>query len=212
MSLLAGCLASSVVLTGCADSWDRTREAPAPIGTPGAGFIPTPAPSPEATILPAAGSWAGVHPAVGYRVVLLTAGDDPATRALVAAVQAWAATEHVDLRMVHADDDHVGGITQAMDAGGDLIVVAGNDLIDPLALVSANHLDQTFLVVGAELAEPTENVTAVDWNGASFRGAGLGMSSTYDAASFTPERCAAAIRAGAAAVLSDLTGVVLWID
>ena len=66
--------------------------------------------------------------------------------------------------------------------------------------------------MGAELAEPTGNVTAVDWTGASFRGEGLGASSAYDPASFTAERCAAAIRAGVAAVLNDLTGIVIWLD
>ena len=96
--------------------------------------------------------------------------------------------------------------------GPDLIVSAGNDLIDPLALVTPNHLGEKFLVVGAELAEPTHNVTAVDWSGASFRGEGLGMSSTYDPGSFTAERCADAVRAGVAAVLSGLTGIVVWLD
>ena len=52
--------------------------------------------------------------------------------------------------------------------------------------MTANHLDQQFLVLGAELAEPTENVTAADWAGASFRGEGLGMPSSYDPATFTP--------------------------
>jgi hypothetical protein len=81
-----------------------------------------------------------------------------------------------------------------------------------LALVTPNHLDQQFLVVGAELAEPTANVTATDWTGASFRGEGLGMSSEYDAATFTPERAARAVRAGVAAVLHHLTGIVIWLD
>ena len=66
--------------------------------------------------------------------------------------------------------------------------------------------------MGAELAEPTRNVTAVAWSGASFRGEGLGTSSTYDAASFTAERCSASVRAGVAAVLNDVTGVVIWLD
>ena len=79
-------------------------------------------------------------------------------------------------------------------------------------MVTANHLDQQFLVVGAELAEPTHNVTAADWTGASFRGEGLGTSSTYDPASFTPERARDAVRAGVAAVLSGLTGIVIWLD
>jgi hypothetical protein len=38
------------------------------------------------------------------------------------------------------------------------------------------------------------------------------MSSTYDPATFTPERAARAVRAGVAAVLNGLTGIVIWID
>jgi hypothetical protein len=62
------------------------------------------------------------------------------------------------------------------------------------------------------LAEPTENVTATDWTGASFRGEGLGMPSAYDPATFTRERAARAVRAGVAAVLNDLTGIVIRLD
>ena len=131
---------------------------------------------------------------------------------MVAAVERWAADEDVDLRTVTVEANPLDAIVQAMKLKPDLIVSAGNDLIDPLATVTANHLDQQFLVVGAEVAEPTENVTAVDWTGASFRGEGLGTSSTYDPESFTAERCGAAVRAGVAAVLHDFTGIVLWID
>ncbi|REF97459.1 hypothetical protein DFJ67_3457 [Asanoa ferruginea] len=203
--------------TGCASGtgadWSQPRPIPSPVGTLGPGFVdPTSAPTPEATITPEPGSWNGIHPAKGYRVVLLTAGDDGPTKALVTAIEGWAEDEHVDLRTVRAGSDVVPSITKAIDMGPDLIVTAGNNLIDPLALVTASHLAQKFLVVGAEVAEPTHNVTAVDWSGASFRGEGLGASSTYDATSFTPERCAAAIRAGAAAVLTNLTGIVIWLD
>ncbi|WP_235002128.1 type 1 periplasmic-binding domain-containing protein [Actinacidiphila paucisporea] len=126
----------------------------------------------------------------------------------------WSREEDVDLRTVTAGGpaDLAPGITRALGMRPDLIVSAGNDLVDPLATVTPNHLSQQFLVVGAELAEPTQNVTAVDWSGASFRGEGLGMSSTYDPASFTTERCSASIRAGVAAVLNDLTGIVIWLD
>ena len=99
-----------------------------------------------------------------------------------------------------------------MDLAPDLVICAGNDLVDPLALVTANHLDQQFLVLGAELAEPTYNVTAADWPGAAFRGEGLGMPSAYDPATFTPERAARAVRAGVAAVLNGLTGIVIRLD
>lgn len=211
MALLLAC-ALVLGLTGCADPWDSPQPEPRAVGTPGPGFIPTPTPSPAATIRPDAGSWDDVHPSPGMRVVLLSAGDDTPTQTIVTAVQAWAEEEDVDLRRVAADDDLIGGIVEAMDLGPDLIVSAGDDLIDPLAIVSANHLDRQFLIIGAEIAEPTYNVTAVDWDGAAFRGEGLGSSSEYDPASFTADRCGTAIRAGITAVLSDQTGFVFWID
>lgn len=207
----------AALVTGCGsgDDWSGPHHEPTAVGTLPPEFADRAAPpAPEATVTPRPGSWTGVHPSEDYRVVLLTAGNDRPTKALVKAVDDWAEEEHVDLRTVVADSpsDYLPRITEAMKMEPDLIVSAGNHLIDPLATVTPNHLDQRFLVVGAELAEPTHNVTAVDWSGASFRGEGLGMSSTYDAGSFTAARCAAAIRAGVAAVLSDLTGIVIWLD
>ncbi|MEE6258658.1 type 1 periplasmic-binding domain-containing protein [Plantactinospora sonchi] len=214
---LAVLAAAAVLVTGCGsgDDWSQPHAKPSPVGTLGPGFVDSAArPTPEGTVTPRPGSWSGVHPSKDYRVVLLTTGDDSPTKALVTAVRDWAEDEEVDLRTVVAKDaqDLVPSIVRAIGMGPDLIVSAGNDLVDPLALVTASHLSQQFLVVGAELAEPTHNVTAVDWSGASFRGEGLGASSTYDAGSFTAERCAAAIRAGVAAVLNDLTGIVVWLD
>ncbi|MFF3945125.1 hypothetical protein ACFYYN_09930 [Streptomyces sp. NPDC001902] len=209
--------AAAALLTGCGsgDDWSHPHPSPSAVGTPGPGFVDRAAPpAPEATATPRPGSWSGVHPSEGYRVVLLTAGDDRPAKALATAVKEWAQAEHVDLRTVVTDHpaDLLSDVTRALDMHPDLIVSAGNDLIDPLATVTPNHLSQQFLVVGAELAEPTANVTAVDWSGASFRGEGLGMSSTYDPATFTPARCAAAVRAGVAAVLGGVTGIVLWLD
>ena len=214
--MLAGAVATAALVNGCnsGDDWSRPHATPTAVGALGAGFVdPTAPPAPEATVTPRPGSWDDVHPSKGYRVVLLTAGKDPQTRTLVNAVRDWAEEENVSLRTVTATkpDQFVPSISKAMELAPDLIISAGNDLIDPLTLVSANHLDQQFLVVGAELAEPTANVTAADWTGASFRGEGLGMSSTYDPATFTPERSGRAVRAGVAAVLHDLTGIVLWL-
>jgi hypothetical protein len=208
-------MTAAVALTACgsSDDWSSPHPRPTPIGTLGAGFVdPSSPPTPEGTVTPSPGSWAAIHPSAGYRVVLLTRGDDAPTAALVTAVRSWAGDERVDLRTVNAGEDLVAAITKAIALHPDLIVSAGNDLIDPLALVTPSHLAQQFLVVGAEVAEPTGNVTAVDWSGASFRGEGLGASSTYDPASFTAARCANAIRAGVAAVLNDLTGIVVWLD
>ncbi|MEV4495038.1 hypothetical protein AB0J84_04965 [Micromonospora arborensis] len=208
--------ATAALLTACSsgDDWSQPHPTPSAVGALGPGFVdPSTTPAPEATIRPKPGSWADVHPPKDYRVVLLTVGDDNPTKALVTAVKDWADDEHVDLRTIVVGDaqDPLPSITKAMEMGPDLIVSAGNDLIDPLALVTPNHLDEKFLVVGAELAEPTHNVTSVDWDGASFRGEGLGMSSTYDPNSFSAERCGAAIRAGVASVLNNLTGIVVWL-
>ncbi|MGW0808295.1 hypothetical protein [Nonomuraea sp. NPDC002799] len=214
---LAVAVAAAVLTSGCGagDDWSRPQGRPTAVGTLGPGFAdPATPPSPEATITPRPRSWDGVHPSDGYRVVLLTAGQDAPTRTLVDAVTEWAEAEDVSLKTVTAaaPAEYIARISRAIDLAPDLIISAGNDLVDPLALVTANHLDRQFLVLGAEVAEPTANVTAADWTGASFRGEGLGMSSAYDAATFTPERAGRAVRAGVSAVLNGLTGIVLWLD
>ncbi|ETK35521.1 hypothetical protein [Microbispora sp. ATCC PTA-5024] len=215
--MLTAAVATVVLVGGCGpgDDWSRPHAKPTAVGTLGPGFFdPAAPPAPEATITPRPRSWDGVRPSPDYRVVLLTAGDDRQTRTLVDAVTGWAEEQQVSLKTIRATkpDRFIPSISSAIQMKPDLIISAGNDLIDPLAMVTPNHLDQQFLVVGAELAEPTANVTSADWAGASFRGEGLGASSTYDAASFTPERAGRAVRAGAAAVLSGLTGVVIWLD
>jgi hypothetical protein len=202
---------------GCAsgDDWSTPHAKPVAVGTLGAGFIdPTAPPTPESTITPRPGSWDAVHPPKDYRVVLLTAGDDGPTRTLVAAVTRWAEQEHVSLKTLTAThpDQFIPRIVTAIGLEPDLIVSAGNSLVAPLALVTASHLDQQFLVIGAQVAEPTGNVTAADWAGASFRGEGLGVPTAYDPATFTSERATRAVRAGVAAVLNDITGIVIQLD
>jgi len=214
---LAATAATIALVAGCGsdDDWSRPHAEPSAVGALGPGFTdPDRPPTPEATITPRPDSWAAVHPSADYRVVLLTAGDDDQTGTLVDAVRDWADDEEVSLKTVTATDPHtyVDTIDHAIGLEPDLIITAGNELVDPLAMVTPNHLDQPFLVVGAELAEPTHNVTAADWAGASFRGEGLGASSTYDPASFTPERASDAVRSGVAAVLSGVTGIVIWLD
>jgi hypothetical protein len=207
----------AVLLSGCGsgDDWSAPHAKPTAVGTLGPGFIDATAPpAPEGTVTPRPGSWDGVHPSKGYRVVLLTAGEDAPTRTLADAVTTWADQEHVSVKTVTAtrSDQFVPSISKAIDLAPDLVICAGNGLVDPLALVTANHLRQQFLVLGAELAEPTQNVTAADWSGASFRGEGLGMPSAYDPATFTGERAARAVRAGVAAVLNGITGIVIRLD
>jgi hypothetical protein len=146
--------------------------------------------------------------------VLLTAGDDPPTTTLVRAVHQWARAEQVRFDTVAVTPPKaVDGIVEAMNLEPDLVICAGSALVDALALVTASHLEQQFLVVGAQLPEPTVNVTAAIWRGASSRGREVpDTAASLDPAAFTPERADAAIRAGVASVLSDLTGIVIWLD
>ncbi len=218
---IAGAVAA--LLAGCATApHDGTDAGPAPratAGTLGTGFSdPEHPPAPEATITPAPGSWSGVHPPADYRVVLLSdrgdTRDSAAARTLVDAVDSWAAAEDVTVTEVEAatPDDRIAAVTRAVHEGADLVVSVGNDMVDPVAAVSPTALHQPFLVLGAEIAEPTSNVTAADWTGGGFRGEGLGPSSHYDPSTFTDDRAGRALRAGVAAALHDLSGTVVWVD
>jgi hypothetical protein len=207
-------LLTAALLGACSssDDWSQPHAKPTSLGTLGPGFIdPKAPPAPEATITPRPGSWDAVRPSKGYRVVLLSAGDDAPTKTLVDEVTSWADDERVSLKTVSATrpDQFIPRISTAIGMRPDLIICVGNDLVDALALVTPSHLRQQFLVIGAEVAEPTHNVTAADWTGASFRGEGLGMPDEYDPATFTPERTARAVRAGVAAVLNGITGIVI---
>lgn len=209
---------AALALTGCAaeggeDAVTTTPVAATPTLDAPAGFAPDTPPPPAGTFTPAPGSWDGVDLPADYRVVLLTTDADARTRTLSAAVRSWAASEGVDLEEVDADDTtaYVDRIQESIDLGTDLVVSTGDGLVDPLALVTASNLDQQFLVVGAQLAEPTLNVTAADWDGASFRGEGLGQHSTFDPATFTPERAGRAVRAGVAAVLTGYSGTIVHV-
>lgn len=212
-------IAASLTLAGCsATSAPDAAPTPSVSATPdtlGAGFYDrSNPPAPEGTIAPTDGSWDDAHPPAGYTVALLTYGDEAETRTLVAAVKKWAADEDIDLQSVVADsgDTLIPAITDAIDLKPDLIISVGHQMVDALAALSPSYLHQQFLVVGAEIAEPTANVTAADWTGAGYRGEGLGTPTDHDPASFTDERAARAVRAGVASVVNNLTGIVVWVS
>jgi hypothetical protein len=183
-----------IAACGAGDDWSAPHAKPSAVGTLGAGFFDRDhPPTPEASITPRPGSWDAVHPSEGYRVVLLSTGQDALTRA----VKRWAQRENASLKTVTAaaPDQFIASISRAIALRPDLIISAAYDLVAPLDVVSANHLDQQFLLIGAELAEPTQNVTAAAWAGA-----------------FSDERATRAIRAGVAAVLYGLTGIVIRLE
>ena len=113
---------TAVLAGGCGagDDWSEPHPKPTAVGALGPGFIdPAAPPAPEATITPRPGSWDGVHPSKGYRVVLLTAGDDAPTQTLVGAVKTWAEEEDVSLKTVTATEpgQYISRITTAIDTG-----------------------------------------------------------------------------------------------
>jgi hypothetical protein len=213
--------AGALAISGCAGSASppltpsATPSALSSYGSLGPGFFdPENPPAPEGTLAPPAGSWDDAHPPVGYTVTLVEFGDDAQTTTLVKAVTDWAIDEKVALTTL-TPDSHLHLLDSLHTAIGqkpDLIITAGAGMVDPLAAVSAGYLDQDFLVVGAEIAEPTANVTAADWSGAGFRGEGLGSPTDYDPSTFTDERAGRALRAGVGAIVNGITGIVVWVS
>lgn len=169
-------------------------------------------------------TWNDVRPSGDYRVLVLVAGkdrhtaQDPQVAILVDAVRKWAeAEDRVKLKVRYLSDPHAF-IRDLDDAAkrdhADLIVTAGNSLVEPVAAVSANYAGedpQQFLVLGAEVAEPTANIAATDWTGSAYLGEGLDESLYYDPAAVTAPRAYAALRAGVAAVLSGYRSVIVRI-
>jgi len=175
-------------------------------------------------INPAPETWTKVRPSTHYRVLLLAAGKDANTAhdsqvaTLVGAVRRWAKDESrvkLKIRYLFDPTTYIQGIDDAAKHdNADLIIVAGNSLVEPVAVVSANYAGddpQQFLVLGAEVAEPTANIAATDWKGSAYLGEGLKESQFYEPAAVTAPRAYAALRAGAAAVLSGYTSVIIRI-
>lgn len=210
------CVSVAVLLSGCA------ALAPQPVATGtsgvhplGSGFLGgVTTPTPEATIEPQRGSWDGVEPPAGYTVVVVSAGDDRATSTLVSGVTRWAQQRGVTLTALTArgDDEVEDQLLRAIETSPDLVIGAGPDVVDVFSLTTAQHLHQQFLVVGAELPEPTANVTSVIWAGASFRGTGISEDGDVDPSAVTAGRAKEAITAGVASVLHGLTGIVLHLN
>lgn len=169
-------------------------------------------------------TWTDVRPSAKYRVLVLADGRDestardPQVAILVDAARRWArAEDRVDLTVRFLSDPHayIDAIDgAAMSGTADLIVTAGNGLVDPVAVVSANYAgehSQQFLVLGAEVAEPTTNIAASDWEGSAYLGEGVPEASYYDPAAVTAPRAYAALRAGVAAVLSGYRSIIVRI-
>ncbi|MCP2265869.1 BMP family ABC transporter substrate-binding protein [Promicromonospora thailandica] len=167
-------------------------------------------PAPEATVRPAPGTWDDVAFPAGGAIVLIVRGDDGTTAMLTAAVRHYAGLHGAELTVLRAatDDDVERRLDEAVAAAPDLVVGVGDGVVDVFALITAQYLETDFLLVGAQLPEPTHNVTAVVWPGAEFRGTGLGNPNATPGA-VTVARAREAVSAGVASVLHDLSGIVI---
>ncbi len=211
----AGIVAIALLATGCSrsDDWSSVRPTASTEGSLPAAFLaPDATPSPAATITPQPGSWKGAGPAAGYRLVVLEAGYDATSAELSAGVRRWAKSAGGSVKVLHVKtpDAEVAAIAEAMGMNADLIVSASPAMVDALALVTASHLDEQFLLIGAQLPEPTLNVTAAVWAGASTRGSEVANPADSDvASSYTADAAERATAAGVAAVAHGLTGYVI---
>jgi hypothetical protein len=167
-------------------------------------------PAPEATVTPPPDAADAAAVPAGFALSVVARQDDPTAAVVLEAITTWAEAHdaRAAVHSVGSDDE----VEQALldEAGStDLVVGVGSAVVDVFSLVTAELLDQRFLVLGAQLPEPTENVTAVIWPGASFRGTGISETGSDAGSGTTPDRAESAVALGVAAILEDHSGIVL---
>lgn len=121
-------------------------------------------------------------PLAGQRIEVVVAGyDSPDAQLTVANVLVeQAAGAQVDVRTASTPAEANRLLDTAVDSGPLAVVVIGPALIGSADLLSAQALDQRFVVLGGQMAEPTDNVQAVVWPGADGRAALAGETRTFD--------------------------------
>ncbi|WP_162785714.1 BMP family ABC transporter substrate-binding protein [Microbacterium sorbitolivorans] len=202
VALLAGCTAP--------DTAD-----PAPATASPAQQTPTvdpyaPVPEPGRTI--EADPPAEARDLAGWVVALVVSSDDAESRSLTDAAREAAEREGALVEEFVADGGAItveSAFDDALAVEPDVVIGLGERTSDVFSYLTAQWLDQQFLIVGAQLPEPTDNVTAVIWEGATSRGSGAPADGDLDAAGTTPARVAGAIAAGLGSVADGTTGVVL---
>lgn len=203
VGIAAGVAVCGVLLTACV--------ATAPDPGDDEAVAPT---SPASEVLPAPGRTIEAVPEEpadlhGYRIAVVVPDDTRSTQNLLAAAREFAADTGATLAEFAApsgDADPVGtALAGAVESGPDLVVGLGDGVVPVFDIETAKILAQQVLIVGAQLAEPTHNVTAVIWDGATSREA----EPDVDGLSVTVQRGRDALAVGVASVLDDVTGVVL---
>lgn len=148
----------------------------------------------------------------GVRIAAVIPDDGPATRVLRDAVRGFAQKHGLEVEEFVATDDAASletAFREAVASEPHVVVGLGPGDVDVFAYGSSQVLDQDFLLLGAQLAEPTANVTAVVWEGATSRGSGAPADGELDDAAVTAARAAEATSSGLSAVMTGVSGVVL---
>jgi hypothetical protein len=167
-----------------------------------AGAVPAPGRTIEAAPSP-------ISDLRGYRIAVVIPDDSEASETLLTAVHTFAddsGAELVEFPAATGGDDPVGeALAAAVDADADVVVGLGEGVVGVFDFETGKVLHQEVLVIGGQLAEPTENVTSVIWPGATAR-------EPTDDESVTVERGVDALTAGITSVRDGVTGVVLSLD
>lgn len=214
---LVGAVVSAVRLAGCAgEGGTATDPGPRPVPVPPA--VSAPDDGAAYAVVPEPGRTLDASPGptppglADLRLAVVVPDGSASSRRLLAATRSVAEAGGAALRVftARAGVDPVGtALAAALGSGTDLVVGLGEGVVDVFGFETAQRLDQRFLVVGAQLAEPTANVTAVIWPGATGRGSAAAADDDRDPGAATERRVHDAVVAGLEAVRRGETGVVL---
>lgn len=214
-SAVAATLVLASVLTACAGSTGTALTGPPSVAGGSAaptGSAETARPAPGATSTPDPGSWTTSVAPAGFTITVVSAmapGADPEVDAAVEAIRAQAGAATVGTATIPPGSSGSGDpFAEVLADSPDLVVVLGPELLDAADRSSASNLGQQFLIVGAQLPEPTANVTAVVWPGAAARRADEPRA-VPNGMPEVAQRAGDALQAGLAALLEDTTGGVL---
>lgn len=178
-----------------------------------AEVVDTGEPAPGSTLAPRIDQTEAVPAGLSLTVVVsdATADTDAAARAVDAFADDVGATVTHAVALPEDDADPEALLEVALGTRPDVVVVLGPAMLDALDRVSASTLDQQFLTIGAQLPEPTANVTAVVWPGAGTEPEPEAEpeASIGGAAPDVAPRTREALSAGLAAVASGTTGYVV---
>jgi hypothetical protein len=148
-----------------------------------------------------------------YRIAVVVPDDSKESQTLLAATREFAATSGAELVEFAAaaagddpGDDPVGeALEGAAGADADVVLGLGPGVVGVFDFETGKLLDQEFLVIGGQLAEPTDNVTAVIWPGATSR-------EPLEEESVTVPRAVSALGAGVDSIRAGASGIVLRLD